>query len=273
MTARNVEDGVRSATDSAPQGGAPPPLSGLRPPSGCPVLLVGAGGIGAPCALALAQAGVTHITVADLDHVERNNLHRQILFSDRDVGRAKVAAFAERLVDLFPDVRVEIAKARIDATNAASFVERAAVVIDATDNFSSRFLLADACHLAAVPIVHAAAIRWRATVLAAMPAGAPCYRCLFEDLPTDEAPNCATAGVIGPVCGIAGALAADRAARLLRGDTSAAGVITTYDGLRSALRDVVVRPRADCPLCGAAPAISALSAARYEGPACSVTGS
>ncbi len=249
-----------------------PSEAGESPPRGA-VLLVGAGGIGAPCALALAQAGVTRIAVADLDRVERTNLHRQILFADRDVGRAKVAAFAERLVDLFPDVRVEIAKCRIDAANVASFVRDAAVVIDATDNFASRFLLADACHLARVPIVHAAAIRWRATVLAAVPSGEPCYRCLFEDLPTDDAPNCATAGVIGPVCGIAGALAADRATRLLAGDTSAAGVITTYDGLRSVLRDVVVRPRADCPLCGAAPAISALDAARYVGPACAVTGS
>ena len=234
------------------------------------VLLVGAGGIGAPCALALGQAGVERISIADLDHVERTNLHRQILFSDRDVGRPKVAAFAERMIGLFPRVHVEIAKARIDAENAPDLVSRAAVVIDATDNFASRFLLADACHLAGVPIVHAASIRWRATVLAAIPSGRPCYRCLFEDLPTDDAPSCATAGVIGPVCGIAGALAADRAVRLLAGDAAAAGVITTYDGLRSVLRDVVVRPRSDCPLCGETPSISALDASRYEGPACAL---
>ena len=235
------------------------------------VLLIGAGGIGAPCALALAQAGVTRVTVADLDRVDRSNLHRQILFSDRDVGRPKIFAFAERLTDMFPDLRVEIAKARVEPHNVARIVEGAAVVIDATDNFSSRFLLADACHLASIPIVHAAAIRWRATVLAAVPSGRPCYRCLFEDLPTDDAPNCATAGVIGPVCGVAGALAADRAVRLLDGDVTAAGVITTYDGLKSLLRDVVVRPRADCPLCGETPSISALDASRYDGPACAVT--
>lgn len=232
------------------------------------VLLVGAGGIGAPCALALAQAGVAKLAVADADRVERTNLHRQVLFSDRDVGRAKVAAFAERLVDLFPSLRVEIVKTRVEAVNAAAIVARAAVVIDATDNFAARFLLADACHLARVPIVHAAAIRWRATVLAAVPSGRPCYRCLFEDLPAEAAPDCGTAGVVGPVCGVAGALAADRAVRLLAGDASAAGVITTYDGLRTSLRDVAVRPRADCALCGEAPAISAIDAARYAAPAC-----
>lgn len=238
--------------------------------NGGAVLLVGAGGIGAPCALALAQAGVTAIAVADADRIEPSNLHRQVLFTGRDVGRAKVSAFAERLLDLFPALRVELVKSRITPENAASLVARAAVVIDATDNFATRFLLADACHLARVPVVHAAAIRWRATVLAAVPGGRPCYRCLFEDLPADDAPNCATAGVIGPVCGVAGSLAADRAVRLLAGDTSAAGVITTYDGLRSALRDVAVRPRADCPLCGAAPTISAVEASRYEGPTCAL---
>lgn len=237
------------------------------------VLLVGAGGIGAPCALALAEAGVTALAVADADRVERTNLHRQILFSDRDVGRAKVAAFAERLVELYPAMRVEIERARVDPVNAAAIVGRAAVVIDATDNFAARFLLADACHLARVPIVHAAAIRWRATVLAAVPSGRPCYRCLFEDLPAEAAPDCGTAGVVGPVCGVAGALAADRAARLLAGDTSAAGVITTYDGLRAALRDVAVRPRPDCALCGDAPVIAAIDAARYAGPACAAPSS
>ena len=235
------------------------------------VLLVGAGGIGAPCALALGNAGVARIAVADLDRVERTNLHRQILFSDRDVGRPKVLAFAERMIDLFPASRIEIVRSRVSSENALDLVATAAVVIDCTDNFASRFLLADACHIAKIPIVHAASIRWRATVLAAVPGGRPCYRCLFEDLPTDDAPNCATAGVVGPVCGVAGALAADRAMRLLDGDRSAAGVITTYDGLRSILRDVVVRPRADCPLCGETPSISALDASRYDGPACAVT--
>ena len=237
-----------------------------------PVLLVGAGGIGAPCALALAHAGVTALTIADADRVERTNLHRQVLFRDRDVGRAKVAAFAERLVELFPAVRVEIVKARVDAASAAELVARAAVVIDATDNFAARFLLADACHLARVPIVHAAAIRWRATVLAAVPSGRPCYRCLFEDLPAEAAPDCGTAGVIGPVCGLAGALAADRAVRLLAGDLAAAGVVTTYDGLRTSLRDVAVRPRRDCALCGDAPVIAAIDAARYHAPACPAAG-
>ncbi|MEZ4308912.1 MAG: HesA/MoeB/ThiF family protein [Polyangiaceae bacterium] len=231
-------------------------------------MLIGAGGIGAPCALALAQAGVRSLAVADADRVDRTNLHRQILFADRDVGRTKVSAFAERLLDLFPSLRVELLRARIDAASALACVARAAVVIDATDNFAARFLLADACHLARVPIVHAASVRWRATVLAAVPEGRPCYRCLFEDLPAGPAPDCGTAGVVGPVCGVAGALAADRAVRLLAGDTSAAGIITTYDGLTSTLRDIPVRPRKDCALCGDSPEIQAIDALRYDAPSC-----
>src|SRR6185295_13146508 len=136
--------------------------------------------------------------------------------------------------------------------------------IDATDNFASRFLLADACALAGVPVVHAAAVRWSATVMAVAPRGRPCYRCLFEDLPEGDAPDCATAGVVGPVCGVAGALAADRALRVLAGDASVYGSIATFDGLRDALRSVPVRARRGCPLCGDAPAVVNLDPMRYQ---------
>jgi molybdopterin/thiamine biosynthesis adenylyltransferase len=98
--------------------------------------------------------------------------------------------------------------------------------------------------------------------------GGPCYRCLFEDVPGEGAPDCATAGVAGPVCGVAGALAADRALRLLAGDASVLGSIATYDGRRDALRVVAVRRRSACPLCGDAPALHDLDPRRYEPEAC-----
>ncbi|MBK8258744.1 MAG: ThiF family adenylyltransferase [Polyangiaceae bacterium] len=258
-----------SSTDDRAVASASPAFA--RPSPNANVLLIGAGGIGAPCALALGQAGVGSLTVVDADRVDLSNLHRQVLFSDRDIGRLKIAAFAEQVAALFPAMHVEIIRARFTAENARDLLGRASVVIDATDNFATRFLVADACHIAQIPVVHTAAIRFRATVIAAAPEGRPCYRCLFEDLPNEPAPDCGTAGVIGPVCGVAGSLAADRAVRLLAGDTSATGVITTYDGLRSTLRDVVIRPRADCPLCGAAPQISTVESFRYAAPACPAT--
>lgn len=232
------------------------------------VLIVGAGGIGAPAAMALAAAGVRTMAVVDDDLVEATNLHRQILFSDDDVGRAKTRAFAAAVSARSPSADVRPIDGRALPDTAVSLARRARVVIDATDNFASRFLLADACALAGVPVVHAAAVRWRATVLAVPARGRPCYRCLFEDLPEGPAPDCATAGVAGPVCGVAGAIAADRALDLLAGDERSCGAVVTYDGLRDRLRSVPVRARSACPLCGAARAISTIDASRYEASTC-----
>ena len=141
-------------------------------------------------------------------------------------------------------------------------------MIDATDNLASRFLLADACALGGVPVVHAAAVRWTATVMAVGARGRPCYRCLFEDVPEERAPDCAGAGVAGPVCGVAGAVAADRALSALAGDPSFAGTIVTYDGLGDVLRSVPVRARRDCPLCGDARVVRDLDPVRYQPRTC-----
>lgn len=232
------------------------------------VVIIGAGGIGAPLAMALVRGGARRLTVVDDDSVDVSNLHRQILFTAADVGRSKLDAFAEAVERLAPGVVVTRVPGRALPSTAASIVAGASVVVDATDNFASRFLLADACALAQVPIVHAAAVRWQATVLAVSAAGKPCYRCLFEDVPRGDAPDCATAGVVGPVCGVAGAVAADRALRILVGDASAYGHIVTYDGRRDALRSVPVPARRDCALCGDAPAIHAIDESRYLAPAC-----
>ena len=231
-----------------------------------PVLLVGAGGIGAPAAIALGAAGLSALDVADDDRVELSNLHRQILFADADVGRSKLDAFAGRLGTRFPRLVVGRIEGRVVPESALALVEGRGVVIDATDNFASRFLLADACSIARVPVVHAAAVRWRATVVAVGREGRPCYRCLFEEPPGEGAPDCATAGVAGPVCGVAGAVAADRALRLLAGDASAVGSVVTYDGRRDLLREVPFRKRSACPLCGETRRIRAMDPTLYEGP-------
>ncbi|AUX45548.1 adenylyltransferase [Sorangium cellulosum] len=237
-------------------------MSGGAAISGC-VLLVGAGGIGAPAALALAAAGLRDLRVADDDEVEITNLHRQILYDDDDIGRPKLDAFTEALRRRFPALRVDRRYGRFTPSSAAALLPGVSVVVDATDNFATRFLLADVCHLTRIPVVHAAAIRWRATVMAVSGAGGPCYRCLFEDLPSGDAPSCATAGVAGPVCGVAGAIAADRALAILAGDASVYGRIATYDGLADTLRSVAVAARPACALCGDRAAISTIDASRY----------
>ncbi len=214
------------------------------------VVLIGAGGVGAPAALTLVEAGVEQLTLVDDDHVERSNLHRQILFREEDIGRRKVDVLAEALCRRRPGLRVELLAERALPDTIARVVSGARVVIDGTDNFASRFLFADACHAQRVPLIHAAAVRFVATVMTTSGLGQPCYRCLFED-PPETAPDCATAGVAGPVCGVAGAIAADRALRVLARDASVFGTIVTFDGERDVLREVRVSSRADCALCAA----------------------
>jgi molybdopterin/thiamine biosynthesis adenylyltransferase len=150
--------------------------------------------------------------------------------------------------------------------NAVELVQRYDVVLEGSDNFATKFLAADACAIAKVPIVHAAAVRWHGTVLAVGREGRPCYRCLFEDLPEGDAPNCAEAGVVGPMVGLVGALQADLALAILDG-VDAGGTLLTYDGKKDELRRRRLPARAACALCGMR-RIQRIDEARYAAPTC-----
>jgi len=228
------------------------------------ILLVGTGGVGAPCALALAEAGVGTLVLADEDRVEMANLHRQLLFDENDIGQSKLDAAKRALERRRPDLSVELFRGRALPATAYDLARNVDAVVDATDNFASRFLLADACRLAEKPVVHAAAIRWIGTVVSTGPRGAPCYRCLFEDLP-ETAPDCATAGIVGPVCGVVGGIAAEMVLAAALGDARLSGRVATFDGRTDELRLLPVSPRDDCVLCGRAPTIVDLVETRYTG--------
>jgi molybdopterin/thiamine biosynthesis adenylyltransferase len=235
------------------------------------VLLVGVGGIGCPAAIALAHAGVGTIGLCDDDVIERSNLHRQILFGDADVGGSKLACAARALREWArpssgTDLRLH--ERRLLPDGALDLVRQYDVVLEGSDNFATKFLAADACALAGVPIVHASAIRWIGNVLAVGGRGRPCYRCLFEDLPADGAPNCAEAGVMGPVVGVVGAVQADLALALLADPQAAAGQLVTFDGRTDELRRRRIVARPDCALCGAPTRISRIEARAYATPAC-----
>jgi molybdopterin/thiamine biosynthesis adenylyltransferase len=228
------------------------------------VLLVGIGGLGCPAAIALARAGVGTLGLVDDDAVCVSNLHRQILFSDEDVGRPKLAAAAERLTALVPTATIERFEHRLLPSNALELVQAFDLVVEGSDNFATKFLTADACFLAQRPVVHAAAVRWHGTALAVGRRGSPCYRCLFEDLPMGFTPNCAEAGVIGPMVGVVAAMQADLALSLLAGN-DVSGELVTFDGKTLGTRRRRLSQRRDCALCGDSLSIFDVASARYTG--------
>lgn len=234
------------------------------------VLVVGLGGLGSPLAITLARAGVGTLGIVDDDAVDVTNLHRQILYGEADLGASKSVAAERALRAHAPGLRLERHDTRFLPRNAVELVARYDLCVEGSDNFPTKFLGADACAIARVPIVHGAAVRWHGTALAVGKDGAPCYRCLFEDLPGDLAPNCAELGVIGPVVGVVAALQADLALALIDGEPLA-GTLVTFDGKSDAVRRRPVAARADCPLCGVPRAIHSIVEGRYlEVAACEV---
>lgn len=234
------------------------------------VLIIGAGGLGCPAALALAAAGVTRLGVVDDDRVDATNLHRQVLFGDADVGELKVTAFARALRRRRPELVVETHAVRFDAANAGDLIARYDVVVDGTDNFATKFLANDAAVLARRPLVHGAAVALGGQLLTVPVGGRPCYRCLFEEPPpAGVGPSCAEAGVLGPVPGVVGALQGVEAARLLRGETPAfVGRLVQYDSQAMSFRIVRYNANPVCAVCGPEARIHALLPANYPAADC-----
>lgn len=231
-------------------------------------LIVGLGGLGCPVASVLARAEHVELWLCDDDRVEESNLHRQLLYREADLGQDKLEVARRALLSqgVAPS-RLQLVRSRLLPDNARELVRLADVVVEGADNFATKFLVADAAHLERRPVVHGAGVRFVATAWAVSAAGAPCYRCLFEDVPAGAQAGCSEAGVMAPVVGLCGALMADLALRVLAGDDSAFGALYTYDGWRDQLRLVPVSRRPACPLCGTSQ-ITAIDAARYVAPSC-----
>ncbi len=243
-------------------GGLPDAMStrseGASSLAGQRVLVVGAGGLGAPAAEVLVDHGVGHLRLVDDDRVEPSNLHRQLLFDEGDVGHPKARAgalsLAARADRVGTGTCLEPVEGRFLPTTAHALLADVDLVLEGTDNFASKFLVADACAGAGVPVVHAGVIRWAGWVLASgesLPgAHGRCLRCVFEDVPHGAQATCDAAGVVGPVVGVVGAMAASLAVRRLSGDRG--GTLSRYDGLAGRLRTTRPRARAACALAGAA---------------------
>jgi molybdopterin/thiamine biosynthesis adenylyltransferase len=227
-------------------------------------LLIGLGGLGCPAALALVRAGVRELVLCDDDVVDEGNLHRQILYQDADIGADKLdAARAALSADAARSgTQLSLLRERFLPDNARAIVRDVDLVIEGADNFATKFLVADACFLERRPVVHGAAIRWVGTAWAVASGGRPCYRCLFEEVPSGPQASCDSAGVMGPVVGFVGALMAELALRTLAG-AGAFGELWSFDGKAETLRRVPVAARPACPLCGAAASIGDTEEARY----------
>lgn len=229
------------------------------------VLVIGAGGLGAPLMFYLAGAGVGTIGVIDDDVVDLSNLQRQIVHRMDSLGRAKVESAADAVAALNPDVRMETYRARLTADNIMDLVSGYDLVADGTDNFSTRFLLNDACFFAGKPLVSAALLRFDgqlSTFKAYEGEPHPCYRCIFrEPPPPGMVPSCSEAGVFGAVAGALGTLQATEVLKELIGvGESLSGSLLMYDALSTTFRKVKVRRDPECPLCGDQPTIHDLSA-------------
>ncbi|MDY0871818.1 HesA/MoeB/ThiF family protein [Dongia rigui] len=219
------------------------------------VLVVGAGGLGAPLLLYLAAAGIGTIGVIDNDTVDVTNLQRQVIHDDASVDQAKVESAARRLRALNPDIVIEPIAARLNADNAEAIIARFDLVADGSDNFTTRYLLNDLCYLLKKPLVSAALLRFEAqisTFKAHLGEPHPCYRCLFpEQPPEDLIPRCETAGILGPVAGVMGSLQATEVLKEILGiGDTLSGRLVLFDALSMAFREVRFKRDPHCPTCG-----------------------
>ncbi|HVI54680.1 MAG TPA: molybdopterin-synthase adenylyltransferase MoeB [Luteibacter sp.] len=218
------------------------------------VLVVGAGGLGAPALLYLAAAGIGHLTVVDDDRVERSNLHRQVVHADARVGMSKAESARMTLSALNPRVHVHALVERLRADNVESLIRGHDVVIDGADNFATRYLLAAATRQLGIPMVYAAIERFtgQASVFDPRRDDSPCYRCLFPEPPAAaDAPNCSEAGVLGVLPGLVGLVQATEAMKLILGiGRPLVGRLLTYDALGMRFRELTLRRDPLCPGCG-----------------------
>jgi len=222
--------------------------------SAAKVLIVGAGGLGSPCAYYLAAAGVGTLHLLDDDAVELSNLQRQILHSTDKIGQSKVSSAKSTLLSLNPSIVVYPHQDKITTNNAISYIKDVDLVIDGTDNFTARYAISDACTTLGIPLVYGAVYRFEGQVSvfnASIKAGRSlCYRCLFPEAEAASAPNCTEAGGLGVAPGVIGLLQATEALKwLLRTGTSLQGRLLHVDLLSMRFRETQLSADPACAVC------------------------
>ena len=216
------------------------------------VLMVGAGGLGAPLGLYLAASGVGRIGIVDFDVVDFTNLQRQVIHGTKDVGKKKLDSAAESMQDINPYLQVDKHEVAISSENALDIIKDYDMVVDGTDNFPTRYLINDACVLLKKPNVYGSIFRFEGQATIFAYPGGPCYRCLYpEPPPPGLVPSCAEGGVLGILPGIIGLVQATEAVKLILGTGEPlVGRLMLYDALAMRFRELKLRRNPECPVCG-----------------------
>jgi adenylyltransferase/sulfurtransferase len=224
------------------------------------VLMVGAGGLGAPLGLYLAASGVGRVGIVDFDVVDFSNLQRQVIHGTKDVGRKKLDSAADSMLDINPYMTVDKFDTAITSENALDIIKDYDMVVDGTDNFPTRYLINDACVLLKKPNVYGSIFRFEGQATIFAYPGGPCYRCLYpEPPPPGLVPSCAEGGVLGILPGTIGLIQATEAVKLILGvGESLVGRLLLYDALAMRFRELKLRRNTECPVCGDHPSIHEL---------------
>ncbi len=228
-------------------------LSGQQKLHDAKVLIVGAGGLGSPAAMYLAGAGIGTIGLADADEVSLTNLHRQVIHAEKNTGMNKAESAKEGLGRLNGEVKVVTYPYFLTPENISDIIEKYDFVIDAVDNFETKFLINDACVIAKKPFCHAGILRFQGQVLTYVPGKGPCYRCIFEEIPErGSVPNCSKVGVMGPAVGVIGCIQALEAIKYILGAGELlTGKMFVFDALTMSCR-IAKFPKSSktCRVCG-----------------------
>lgn len=210
------------------------------------IFIAGAGGLGSPVSLYLAVAGVGTITIVDMDVVDQTNLNRQILHFDRDIGRKKTASAEEKLQEINPDITINAIDVKIDETNAADLVGRADGIVDAMDNYPTRYLLNDVAIAKEIPLFHGGIRGFYGQATTIIPGTTPCLKCIFPKAPPEE-----VFLVVGVTPGIIGAVQATEVLKCLLGvGELLTGRLFIWDGMQAQAEEICVERNPGCEACG-----------------------
>lgn len=235
-------------------------MAGQKRLKNAKVLCVGAGGLGSPALLYLAAAGVGTLGIVEFDVVDESNLQRQIIHSQKDIGRPKAESARDRVLETNPYVNVQMHQERLDSSNVMELFAQYDLIVDGTDNFATRYLVNDACVLLGKPYVWGSIYRFDGQASVFWAEYGPCYRCLYpEPPPPGMVPSCAEGGVLGVLCASIGSIQVTEAIKLLAGiGEPLLGRLVIYDALEMTYRQVKIRKDPNCAVCGDNPTVTEL---------------